>query len=72
MTDNGKSDLNNMNSSACECAIDTNKKDDVSVEMDPELNAVDDLLPSPTRNPKVGNQSHNRDSKKPEEEKWTH
>ena len=47
----------------------TNKEDDVSVEVDAELNAVHNLLPSPTRNAKVGNQSHDGHCKKPEEEK---
>lgn len=45
----------------------TNQKDDVSVKMDPELNAIDDLLPGPAWNSKVGNQSHNWHCKKPGE-----
>lgn len=35
--------------------------------MDPELNAIDDLLPGPAWNSKVGNQSHNWHCKKPGE-----
>lgn len=46
----------------------TNQKDDVSVKVDPELNAVDDLLPGPAWNPKVGDQSHNRHCEKPGED----
>lgn len=49
------------------CVCVTNKEDDVSVEVDAELNAVDDLLPGPTRNPKVGDQSHNGHCEKPAE-----
>lgn len=45
----------------------TNEEDDVSVEMDAQLNAVDDLLPGPARNQEVGNQSHHRHGKKPED-----
>lgn len=51
------------------CVCVTNKEDDVSVEVDAELNSVDDLLPGPTRNPKVGDQSHNWHCEKPEEDK---
>lgn len=51
------------------CVHGTNKEDEVSVEVDAELNAIDDLLPGPTRNAKVGDQSHNWHCKEPEEEK---
>lgn len=51
------------------CACGTNKEDNVSIEVDAELNAIDDLLPGPARNPKVGDQSHNRHCEKPEEDK---
>jgi len=44
----------------------TNEEDDVSVEVDAELNAVDDLLSGPTRNPKIGDQSNDRHGEKPE------
>lgn len=47
----------------------TNEEDDVSVEVDAKLNAVDNFLSSPTRNPKVGDQSHNRHCEKPEGDK---
>lgn len=50
----------------CVCACSTNEEDDVSVEVDAELNAVDDLLPGPPRNPIVGDQSHNGHCEKPE------
>lgn len=50
------------------CVCGTNEEDDVGVEVDAELNAVDDLLPGPTRNPEVGNQSHDRHCEKPEED----
>lgn len=49
---------------ACLCA--TNEEDDVSVEVDAELNAVDDFLSSPARNPEVSDQSHNGHREKPE------
>lgn len=51
------------------CVHSTNKEDDVSVEVDAELNAVDDLLPSPTRNAEVGDQGHNWYCEEPEEDK---
>ena len=53
----------------CACMCGTNEEDDVGVEVDAELNAVDDLLPGPTRNPEVGDQSHDRHCEKPEEDK---
>lgn len=53
----------------CVCARGTNEEDDVSVEVDAELNAIDDLLPGPAWNPKVGDQSHNGHCEKPEEDK---
>lgn len=55
--------------SARMCVCGTNQEDDVSVEVYAKLNAVDDFLSSPTRNPKVGNQSHNRHSEEPEGDK---
>ena len=50
----------------CARVCGTNEEDDVSVEVDAELDAVDDLLPGPARNPKVGDQSHHRHREKPE------
>lgn len=47
----------------------THKKDDVSVEVDAELDAVDDLLAGPAWNPEVGNQGHDRHGEKPEGDK---
>lgn len=47
----------------------THKEDDVSVEVDAELDAVDDLLAGPAWNPEVGDQGHDRHSEKPEGDK---
>lgn len=59
--------MNNVNYVEVQgCACGTNEEDDVSVEVDAELNAVNDFLSSPTRNPKVGDQSHDRHRKEPE------
>ncbi len=51
------------------CVCGTNKEDDVRIEVDAQLDAVDDLLSSPTRNPKVGNESHYRHREKPGKDK---
>lgn len=40
--------------SACVALCGTNEEDDVSVEVDAELNAVDNLLTSPAGDAKVG------------------
>lgn len=41
----------------------------MSVELDAELDAVHNLLPSPARNPEVGDQSHDGHGEKPAAEK---
>lgn len=51
------------------CVRGTDQEDDVSVEVDAELDAVDDLLPGPTRNPEVGDQGHDWHCEKPGEDK---
>lgn len=48
---------------------DTDQEDDVSVEVDAELDAVDDLLPGPAWDPEVGNQSHDGHGEKPAEDR---
>lgn len=48
----------------------THEEDDVSVEVDAELDAVDDLLAGPAWNPEVGDQSHDGHGEKPEGDKW--
>lgn len=40
----------------------------MGIQMDPQLNAIDDLLPGPLWDPKVGNQGHDWNCKEPEEE----
>lgn len=48
---------------------DTDQEDDVSVEVDAELDAVDDLLPGPAWDPEVGDQSHDGHGEKPAEDR---
>lgn len=38
----------------------------MSIQMDPQLDAIDNLLPGPLRDPKVGDQGHDRNRKEPE------
>lgn len=47
----------------------TDQEDDVSVEVDAELDAVYDLLPGPAWDPEVGDQSHDGDGEEPAEDK---
>ena len=47
----------------------TNQEHNVGVEVDAKLDAIDNLLPSPSRYAKVGNQSHDWHCEKPEVEK---
>lgn len=49
---------------------DTDQEDDVSVEVDAELDAVHYLLPGPAWDPEVGDQSHDGHGEKPAEEKF--
>lgn len=48
---------------------DTDQEDDVSVEVDAELNAVYDLLPGPAWDPEVGDQSHDGNGEKPADDR---
>lgn len=41
----------------------------MGVEVDAELNPVDDLLPGPTGNAEVGDESHHWHGEKPEDDK---
>lgn len=41
------------------------QKHAVGVQVDPQLDAVDDLLPSPLGDPEIGDQSRDRNSEEP-------
>lgn len=43
----------------------SHQKHAVGIQVDPQLDAVDDLLSGPLRDPKIGDQGHDRDSKEP-------
>lgn len=47
---------------------DTDQEDDVSVEVDAELDAVYNLLPGPAWDPEVGDQSHDGNGEEPAED----
>ena len=40
----------------------------VGIQMDPQLDSIDNLLPGPFRDPKVGDQGHDWNCKEPEGE----
>ena len=40
----------------------------VGIQMDPQLDSIDNLLPGPLGDPEVGDQGHDRNCKEPEEE----
>lgn len=40
----------------------------MGIQMDPQLDAIDNLLPGPLGDPEVGDQGHDRNCKEPEGE----